>query len=249
MRCCPAVWRRGSPSTGRARRWSRSTSWPCSKTNGRHQPGGRSRCWPAEHPQHSSMTSPLTAADLLDLGSSRRCVTPERTVDRALACFGTVGITRLAEITGLDRIGIPVWLALRPNARSLSGGQGKGVTDAAARASAVMETIETWHAERVAPGELASFAALGRGKALDPLELDPGPDLGGWDVDQPLRWLVGEDLLGGPDVFVPRQAMDLDLTELSSPRFLAGSTNGLASGNQYQEALVHGLYELIERDA
>ena len=195
------------------------------------------------------MTSSSPAADRLDLGSSRRCGTPERTVDRARAQFRTMGITRLADITGLDRIGIPVWLAQRPNARSLSGGQGKGVTDAAAQASAVMETIETWHAERVARGELVSFEALGHAQALDPRQLDPGPDLDAWDVDQGLEWVAGEDLLGGHDVFVPRQAIDLDLTDLSRPRFLTGSTNGLASGNHSDEALVHGLYELVERDA
>ena len=31
------------------------------------------------------------------------------------------GITRLANVTGLDRIGLPVYVAIRPNARSLAG--------------------------------------------------------------------------------------------------------------------------------
>ncbi len=31
-----------------------------------------------------------------------------------------LGITRVANVTGLDRVGIPVALAVRPNARSLS---------------------------------------------------------------------------------------------------------------------------------
>lgn len=30
------------------------------------------------------------------------------------------GITRLANVTGLDRIGLPVYVAIRPNARSLA---------------------------------------------------------------------------------------------------------------------------------
>src|SRR4249919_2180198 len=30
------------------------------------------------------------------------------------------GITRVANVTGLDRLGVPVYLAVRPNARSLS---------------------------------------------------------------------------------------------------------------------------------
>jgi ribosomal protein S12 methylthiotransferase accessory factor len=170
-------------------------------------------------------------------------------MDRARALFGLTGITRLADVTGLDRIGIPVWLAIRPNGRSLSGGQGKGATDLAAQASAVMESIETWHAERLPPGETASFAALGRARALDPARLDPGPDRARWDPAAGMAWLAGTDLLSGAETLVPRQSLDLDLTVLSGPRFLAGSTNGLASGNHLDEAVLHGLYELVERDA
>ena len=53
----------------------------------------------------------------------------------------TFGITRVADVTGLDRIGVPVAMAVRPNARSLSVSQGKGVDRDAARASALMESI------------------------------------------------------------------------------------------------------------
>src|SRR5439155_960795 len=60
-----------------------------------------------------------------------------------------IGITRVANITGLDRIGIPVVTVCRPNARSLSVSQGKGVTLAAARASGLMEATELYHAEHV----------------------------------------------------------------------------------------------------
>ena len=48
-----------------------------------------------------------------------------------------MGITRLADVTGLDNIGIPVFQAIRPNARSLSVSQGKGVSLEAAQASAL----------------------------------------------------------------------------------------------------------------
>ncbi|HCU97269.1 MAG TPA: hypothetical protein DHU96_32995 [Actinobacteria bacterium] len=192
---------------------------------------------------------PLAPASLFDLGASRRWVRPEQTMERARALFGMTGITRLADVTGLDRIGIPVWLAIRPNGRSLSGGQGKGVTDAAAQASAVMESIETWHAEHLPAGEVASFAALGPGRALDPGRLDAGPDRDRWDPGREVAWLAGSDLLAGTGILVPRQSLDIDLTCLSGPRFLAGSTNGLASGNRRDEAILHGLYELVERDA
>src|SRR5690606_1525030 len=59
------------------------------------------------------------------------------------------GITRLANITGLDQIGIPVALAVRPLSRSISVSQGKGVTLHAAKISAVMESLEQFFAEHI----------------------------------------------------------------------------------------------------
>jgi YcaO-like protein with predicted kinase domain len=214
-------------------------------------PGRLGRADEAAGPPPGRLGRPArpAAGELLDLGSSRRWVRPEQTLARAEALFGLTGITRLACITGLDRIGIPVWLAIRPNGRSLSGGQGKGITDAAAQASAVMESIETWHAERLPAGETASFAALGPARALDPAALDPGPDRDRWQPAAELAWLAGRDLLTGAEILVPRQSLDVDLTCLAGPRFLAGSTNGLASGNRRDEAILHGLYELVEREA
>ena len=74
---------------------------------------------------------------------------------------GPLGISRLADVTGLDRIGIPVVMACRPNARSLAVSQGKGLDRDAARASALMEAIELYHAERIAsPLKLSSWNEL-----------------------------------------------------------------------------------------
>ena len=61
-----------------------------------------------------------------------------------------MGITRVAVLTGLDVIGIPVAAAVRPNSRSVAVHQGKGVTLDAAKASAVMEAVECFHAENIA---------------------------------------------------------------------------------------------------
>ena len=69
------------------------------------------------------------------------------------------GITRVADVTGLDRVGIPVAIAIRPSARSVAVSQGKGIDLASAKVSALMEAIEVWHAENIeAPLVLASIA-------------------------------------------------------------------------------------------
>ena len=51
-------------------------------------------------------------------------------------------VTRVADVTRLDRIGLPCWQAIRPMGRSLSVHQGKGVTDDDARLGAVLEALE-----------------------------------------------------------------------------------------------------------
>lgn len=58
------------------------------------------------------------------------------------------GITRVADVTGLDWLGIPVWIAVRPLSKNLTVSQGKGLDHDAARASAVFESIELSVAEK-----------------------------------------------------------------------------------------------------
>ena len=86
-----------------------------------------------------------------DLGGTMRCRDAASTLAWVRPMLPQFGITRLANVTGLDRIGIPVWMCIRPNGRSLSVSQGKGVTAELAQASAVMESIELYHAEHVGP--------------------------------------------------------------------------------------------------
>ena len=58
-------------------------------------------------------------------------------VARAVALRSAFGITRIANLTGLDRTGVPVVMVCRPNARSSAVFNGKGLDAAAAKASGV----------------------------------------------------------------------------------------------------------------
>ncbi|MFT7675957.1 MAG: YcaO-like protein with predicted kinase domain, partial [Gammaproteobacteria bacterium] len=89
------------------------------------------------------------------------CVEPSKTLERVMPWMSYMGITRIANVTGLDRIGIPVVMVCRPNSRSVAVSQGKGLTLDAAKASGLMESVESWHAERIEhPLKLSSFADL-----------------------------------------------------------------------------------------
>ncbi|HMG23425.1 MAG TPA: YcaO-like family protein [Kofleriaceae bacterium] len=156
------------------------------------------------------------------------------------------GITRLAELTGLDTLGVPVFAAIRPLGRSVSTQQGKGTTPLAARVSALMEGLETWSAEHlVLPVVRASWRALGD-RAVDVRAL-PRPRRR-LDRGARWRWVEGWDLTADRAVLVPEQAVTLDTTFRAPPVFDV-SSNGLASGNALAEAVAHGLCEVIERDA
>ena len=180
------------------------------------------------------------------LDGTHRAATLEATWRRFSPLARAAGITRLADLTGLDTIGIPVFAAIRPMGKSLSTQQGKGVTPLAAKVSALMESLETYCAEEIsAPRVRASAKALGK-RAVDVRKL--ARPRGRPDRDARYAWLEGFDLVAQRPVLVPEQAVTLDCTFRTPPVFDI-SSNGLASGNALVEAVVHGLCEVIERDA
>src|SRR5919112_2788422 len=81
---------------------------------------------------------------------THRAATLEATWKRFAPAARRAGITRIADLTGLDTLGIPVFAAIRPMGLSLSTQQGKGLTALAAKVSALMESLETWSAEHLA---------------------------------------------------------------------------------------------------
>ena len=72
---------------------------------------------------------------------------PEQTWEAIAPLLPDYGITRVADVTGLDVLGVPVAMSVRPLARTLSVSQGKGQTLLLAKISAAMEALEIWHAE------------------------------------------------------------------------------------------------------
>jgi ribosomal protein S12 methylthiotransferase accessory factor len=183
------------------------------------------------------------------LPGTDRALPPAATLEPARRAAAKVGVTRVADITRLDVIGIPTFQAVRPASRTLAVSQGKGTTPDLARLSAMMESVETWHVEQDLP-PVATAPSLGLALGYDPGDLPAAtPSL--WHDRLPLGWLAARSLLDGSDSLAPRDMVHLTLEARdgwNAPAFFQ-STNGLASGNTRVEAALHALYEVIERDA
>jgi len=183
---------------------------------------------------------------------THRLVSPDETVARARPFLPEMGITRIANVTGLDRIGIPVVMVCRPNSRTLAVAQGKGLDLAAAKASGLMESIESYHAERITlPLVMGSCEELLPRYRLADVDQLPRTIWSSFQPHQPLLWIEGYDLLQEDAVWVPYEIVHTNYTlamRVRSGCFIA-SSNGLASGNSLLEALSHGICEVVERDA
>lgn len=184
-------------------------------------------------------------------GTQRSCA-PAETLARIRPLFPRIGLTRLAPITHLDRIGIPVILAVRPNSAYLSVDAGKGFTAEAAATSAAMECIERYHAEQPrAPDLYLPYEALGEPYQAIPLANLPLTRHSLFHPRRPDRWSLGWDIIGQGEIAAPTAMLLMERHRYSASAlipFQIGS-NGLASGNHFLEALCMGLLEVIERDA
>ena len=184
-------------------------------------------------------------------GDAHRAISPEQTLERVRGRFHAVGLTRLANVTGLDALGIPVVLSVRPQAGYLAVDGGKGFSLAAAMASAAMECFERHAGENTSLARFwSSYTDLVDDQRI-PLQQLPLSRKSLFSPDLPQEWVLADDLLGGPRTAVPTVLVALERFRhpRSSPLPFAFSSNGLNSGNTKAEALIGAMYEVIERDA
>lgn len=187
---------------------------------------------------------------------THRVIAPKKTVEINENKLKTVGITRVADITDLDRIGMPVFTAIRPTAEdgAISIYGGKGISKDHAKASAMMEGFERYSAEKqesddtifATPNEIGEKGEYIEPKSLNLPQKFEKADLG----DTRFEWNLAHDIITGNDYYVLSNAVfhpynhDSDVESL-----FKSNTNGLASGNVLEEAILHGIFEVIERDA
>ncbi len=161
-----------------------------------------------------------------------------------------IGVTRVANLTGLDRLAVPVMAAIRPLSRNLTVSFGKGLTMEQAECSAVMEAAELFYSESPCTDLLAAtYDDLPAHTALDPSLLRRHKTSHGLGSER-FAWIEGQDLLSGEPILTPWQAISMDFTENArrNPSKVKTGATGLAAGFDETQAIVHGIYEVIERN-
>ena len=187
---------------------------------------------------------------------THRVIAPSKTIEINQDKLKKAGITRIADITDLDRIGLPIYTAIRPTAEegAISIYGGKGISKDHAKASAMMEGFERYSAERQDSDEtiIATPNEIGRyGDYIDPKSLNLPKNFEKKDIsDINLEWSKSKDIISGNEYYIPTNAIFHPYASDSNAESLFKSnTNGLASGNILDEAILHGMLEVIERDA
>ena len=183
-----------------------------------------------------------------------RTRTLESTLDSLWERRQEFGVRRVSDITQLDRSGLPVFVAVRPDAhpRNLTVSAGKGVERLASLVSCLAEAFERHWAEpqhhdyrRATADELEEAGDLW----LSPAAI--GTVRGSrWTPATELNWLSFRDLgCEDREVFVPAEYAVAPYVPTSGSRLTTSSSDGIAAGNTPEEAALHALMELIERDA
>ncbi|WP_425040988.1 YcaO-like family protein [Primorskyibacter sp. S187A] len=152
------------------------------------------------------------------------------------------GITRVADITGLDKLGLPVVQAVRPRARSNAVTQGKARSLPAAAVGAVLECLE-----------------MAAGEDLSRLPPAPASNLDLWSAyasgeawpSQETPFVHARELTVNTWSAVPRDLLSTDFSRGASAERapILRHSIGLGAGSTLSAALMHGLLECLEADA
>jgi len=190
-------------------------------------------------------------------GSLTRVRSNHDTLTEIIPLCKKIGVTRLSDITYMDKLYIPNYSAILPGTEdSIWVYSGKGPTKTSAQVSALMEAIERYSSlSNNYPMSFVqgSYLQLSKSykKVLHPDEVVEPVNQAYNDRDFIMDFLPGFDLLTNEKVLVPAQ-LALSKYSAKSPAmnaFAYSHTNGLASGNVLEEAICHALCEVIERDA
>ena len=189
------------------------------------------------------------------LNGTSRVIPVENTLSHILEISKKIGLTRIADITYMDKLYIPNYSCVLPGTEDyIWVYSGKGPTKKHAKVSAIMESIERYsslptnYSRKFISGTFnklkQSYNILHPEELVEPLTFD-------FQNDMLMDYVEGYDIINKETILVPA-ALALFRYTPNPPSinpFAFHHTNGLASGNVVEEAVCHALCEVIERDA
>jgi ribosomal protein S12 methylthiotransferase accessory factor len=184
------------------------------------------------------------------LHTSIRVAAPEHTLGLAKSWAPAARVRAVSDITHLDCLDVPVFVSERDGALSDGFTFGKGLAAIESEIGAYMEAIEYHFAE---PGTAAVETKWGTPRDLSRApDADPvfefAPILNCRAApDQRLLLARAQDAETGAPAWIPAELVFNPAPDTGAMLY-GTSSNGLASGNSVEEASLHALFELIERD-
>ena len=184
-----------------------------------------------------------------------RIVPPEETLKKFMPMLEKAGMDPVEDITDRDNLGIPVYSVYRKmTAKGTFGNyNGKGATPEQAKASAVMEAMERYSAELRDTDEVF-IANMDEVRSsgypyIEPADMILPARVMGMVDSADIAWTLCYDIMRGEDVWVPACAVFYPYYPNGDLQLFRFHTNGIAAGNTIEEAILHAMFEVIERDA
>ncbi|GLY46989.1 YcaO-like family protein [Lentzea sp. NBRC 102530] len=127
-------------------------------------------------------------------------------------------------------------------------GYGRTTSFEEAERTAIFELVERLNGmrPRTTAATEASFDELGPAQAVDPRTLGLDDETDTYDPSLKMRWVEGWSYTRSRKVLVPEQ---IAYWGVPGERFVHETSNGCGLGNSLTEAVLHGLFEVAERDA
>lgn len=182
-----------------------------------------------------------------------RTIEPVQLAAQVKLLAEAVGVSRVTDITRMDRLGLPVFISIRPRGRLLHVHAGKGLTPDAARVGALMEAIEHAAIERASdagPDEVLTARQLASQLPSGTWLADFAPVIQSpprSETPIPVLWF--DNLSTAGRVPVPADLVLLRASDDVHDRCFDWTGGGFAAGATREEAALHGTMEVLERDA
>ncbi|MCP4985611.1 MAG: YcaO-like family protein [Colwellia sp.] len=179
------------------------------------------------------------------LTTSVREKSAEDTLNLITPILSDFGILQVIDVS-IDGISsCPVYQVTRKDMRSNFFNAGKGFTAIESKVSGLMEAIEVHCFERAEPSVTVDLKASENNdiKTISTIELLEPTASSSNDAN---IFVTGFDFTNNEKVLLPAKSVFLTINDTS---LTLASPNGIASGNSFEEASCHAIYEMLERHA